>query len=159
MKKLIVIAAVAIWLPATDFAAAKHSRAPDGGDATGAQACSQPCCRKVGRVVCEMQKVEKPVWVVECEEFCVPTPPCGAARCSSCGQADGCGKGCCDPPPRCGPVRCRKKLVKKTITCEVPVYKCIVVPCGCGHCGGDVGEPVKADQTREVYLPAPLPRK
>jgi hypothetical protein len=61
-------------------------------------------------------------------------------------------------PPRCGKVRCVKKLVKKEITCEVPVYKCVVVCCSPGCCeaarrdGGAAPAP-----TQTTTLTAPLP--
>ena len=42
-------------------------------------------------------------------------------------------------PPKCGHVRCRKKLVKKEITCEVPVYKCVVEYVCCDCCGPSCG--------------------
>jgi hypothetical protein len=138
--------------------------------------CCGACgCRKVCKVVCEVKKIKKHVWVVECEEFCAPWPgckPCAGPRCGSCG-GDGCGDSCgacCGRPivpPRCGPVRCRKKLVKKEITCEVPVYKCVVVSCGCGDgCwepagGGEPEEtepaaPLHPDQTADIpTAPAP----
>ena len=150
------------------------------------QAKSQDCCNKCGsstvcKTVCEMKKVKKTVWVVECEEFCAPLPNCGrdCNRCcgggkGDCGEAS-CDKGSCceDPcdslkrpmtPPKCGPVRCRKKLVKKEITCEVPVYKCVPV-CGkgcCGPaaaCGGDeaVPEATPAEAPKQAMDSAPLP--
>jgi hypothetical protein len=67
-------------------------------------------------------------------------------------------------PPRCGPVRLRKKLVKKEIVCEVPVYKCVVV-CGngccdcCDPCGfGEEAEPAgAAPMVRATTDVAPLP--
>jgi len=125
-------------------------------DSYGPPACCDQihdCCNRCGvqkrcKVICEMKEVKKTCWVVECEEFCVPLPGCGpfckSACCDGCdsGCDIGCGDGCpSDPcaslrrpivPPKCGKVRCRKKLVKKEITCEVPVYKCVVVCCkGC----------------------------
>jgi hypothetical protein len=60
-----------------------------------------------------MKEIKKTVWVVECEEFCTTLP----GRCCT---------------PRCGKVRCKKKLVKKEIKVQVPVYRCKVVDC----CGG-----------------------
>ena len=107
--------------------------------------------QKVRKIVCEMKKVTKTVWAVECEEFCslLPGRPTGrccsktACRdrqncggCDSYGNSGSCGKDPCKSvrsagmvPPKCGSVRCKKKLVKKQIDCEVPVYKCVVVPC------------------------------
>lgn len=114
------------------------------GNACG-PACCNSCGHKVCRVVCGMKEIKKTVWVVECEEFCVPNPHCPRDCCkSSCCQESACGDtcdGCCASgggchhkclvPPKCGPVRCRKKLIKKEIVCKVPVYKCTV----CGACG------------------------
>jgi hypothetical protein len=62
-------------------------------------------------------------------------------------------------PPTCGKVRTRKTLVKKDITCEVPVYKTVVVcAAGCGVCGAEAASelaaPIPASQTATA---APLP--
>jgi len=103
-------------------------------------ACRSPC-----RVVCEMKKITKTVWVVETKEICLSLPNCDGCDpgCGGCGKscagcAEPCG-GCKDPcasllqrrvvPPKCARTRCIKQLVKKEIACEVPVYKCIQ---GCG---------------------------
>ncbi|MBN2024914.1 MAG: hypothetical protein JW809_19210 [Pirellulales bacterium] len=156
MRRTLLLCAVALWLPAMERAASADC-APCGGQACHEKNCCKPSCHKICRVVCEMKKVEKTVWVVECEEFCVPNPSCCHDGC--CREA-GCCKKPCGPPPQCGPVRCRKKLVKKTITCEVPVYKCVVVARGCGQCGDEsAGEPTRADEPKQVYLPAPLPMR
>ncbi len=58
------------------------------GDCCTAPACcnqTHDCCggcgvRKVCKVVCEMKKVKKTVWRVECEEFCIPNPRCPPAE-------------------------------------------------------------------------------
>jgi len=120
-------------------------------------------CGKACQVVCEMKKVKKTVWEVECEEFCAPLPNC-EKRCCHKGCGESCGGGCdeggccgdvcgsaCRPvvPPKCGKVRCRKKLVKKEITCEVPVYKCVV----CGSC---CDRPQDCGVEEETYMEAPL---
>ena len=144
-----------------------------------AACCNQAreCCPRCGvpktcKVVCEMQKVKKTVWVVECEEFCAALPRC-APVCKPCG---GCGKASCqscaeqscsDPceslrrptvPPKCGKVRSRKKLVKKEITCEVPVYKCVVVCCSPGCCGAGCRNAAEAPAPAETTtLAVPLP--
>ena len=122
-------------------------------------------CGKSCKVVRETKKVKKTVWVVECEELCAPLPGCNRCKscrqeCQSCDageQCGGCRKGrckCCgkqDPcralqerryvPPKCGKVRTRKKLVKKEITCEIPVYKCEVCDCqGAGRDGESAEE-------------------
>lgn len=137
--------------------------------------CGGCGCRKVCKVVCEMKQVKKHVWVVECEEFCAPLPglgrgcaPCGDAICEPGYGEDGCGgegrPGPCASlykpmvPPKCGKVRCRKKLVKKEVTCEVPVYRCVVV-CGGGGPGcreEPCGANAEQDGAREVPKP-PLP--
>ncbi|MBN2473939.1 MAG: hypothetical protein JXB62_04995 [Pirellulales bacterium] len=158
------------------------------GDCTAPGCCEEAChacgAKKVCKVVCEMKKVTKYVWVVECEDFCAPLPNCdlgkrcchgcGTGCCETeatcCGDADGCGS-CCKPdpcealrnrryvPPKCGKVRTKKKLVKKEVTCEIPVYKCVVVCCDPGCCesgcceaaGGGGGE------VQEEEAPAPAP--
>ena len=59
-------------------------------------------------------------------------------------------------PPRCGPVRTRKKLVKKEITCEVPVYRC-VIGCsnnGCGEVGAGCMEPEPLEE--DAVAPSPV---
>ena len=149
-------------------------------DNCGAPACcneTHECCNGCGvqktcKVVCEMKKIKKTVWTVKCEEFCTSLPGCK----SSCGDCcdTGCNSGCCgDPcaslkkpmvPPKCGKVRCRKKLVKKTITCEIPSYKCIVVCCnaGCNACcdksDWEKAAPAKAPvSTKRTTHAAPLP--
>jgi len=120
--------------------------------------CGRCGAKKVCKVVCEMEEVTKTCWVVECEEFCAPVPTLGRNRCGCCGGLD-CGKQCgaeCQAqvengvchsllerpmvPPKCGKVRCRKTLHKKEVTCQVPVYKCVVVPTCCcqGHQHRDV---------------------
>ena len=144
--------------------------------------CSRCGVKKVCKVVCEMKEVKKTCWEVECEEFCVPLPGLGKSRCADqgCCEVTGCGDECSDGcendvcqslrerpmvPPKCGEVRCRKKLVKKETTCEVPVYKCVLVPaCGCGSGGcTDTGCGVTPEETawekgpRAFGLVKPLP--
>jgi len=140
--------------------------------------CCRPACGPKGcKLVCEMKKVKKECWVVECEDFCTTLPNCHGCK-SCCGACGGCQAGCCndgcscgyDPcadmrkclvPPKCGIVRSRKKLVKKTIECEVPVYKCVPVCCGCGccdACGAGEVEVAGEVEAPEAPLPAaPLP--
>lgn len=145
------------------------------GDRCGAPACckkTHDCCNRCGipktcKVVCDVKKVRKTVWVVECEEFCASLPNCrrGCKPCGGCDKAS-CDS-CCDPcdslrrptvPPKCSKVRTRKKLVKKEIICEVPVYKCVVVCCNTGcseaECGGEVEVAPPAEATTRA---APLP--
>ena len=95
--------------------------------------------RQACQVVVATKKVTRTVWTVECEEFCAPLPHLSfhGSRLHTMPVKHG-----CDPcasvagpvvPPRCGKFRTRKKLVRKEIECEVPVYRCVVV-CGCkGH--------------------------
>ncbi|MBN2291784.1 MAG: hypothetical protein JXM70_05125 [Pirellulales bacterium] len=159
------------------------------GTAIGGDCCEKgcgSCCSTTCKIVCEMKKVEKTVWAVECEQICVTEPNCckSCCGCKSCGvngccaegcREDGCcmdgcrnGKCCCDPcaalrnrplvKPTCGKVHCRKKLIKKTVTCEVPTYKCIIVPCGsgCGECCDD-HECEAPKQEKSAIKAAPLP--
>lgn len=135
------------------------------------QACAPTCCASCGQKVCRLvrgvKEVKKTVWVVECEEFCLPNPRCTRKCCqSSCREAT-CGDtcdGCCADgkchsrclvPPRCGPVRCRKKLIKKEITCKVPIYKCVVCGACCEGCVGDEN-PAASDKGNTPKGDAPM---
>jgi len=100
-----------------------------------------------------------------CESDCCEDDYCG----ESCGS--GCGDLCesvrkanadCAAPPKCGKMRCKKKLLRKEIECEVPVYKCVVVDCGpAGTCGVPCGETaapaVAPAEGGEETESAPLP--
>ncbi len=128
-------------------------------------------CKKRCNVVCDVKTVKRVVWVVECEEFCVPDPcrkldlnidrcgrgtgaKAGCGSCGDCGEKDPC-KALTDrkyTPPKCGKVRTRKILVKKEITCEIPIYKCVVVD-SCGSCGD--GEIISDEGSGGI--PAPVP--
>lgn len=155
------------------------------------QDCCKHCgCKKVCKVVCETKKVTKTIWQVQCEEFCPQLPgrgplgrgpccdpgcccePCGEeaeAACSAEGSccSDPCASLRCKPvhPPRCGKVRCRRKLVKREVICEVPVYKCVVVcchgccdpGCGCGEQEAAPAEPAEAPGPSQAMDAAPLP--
>lgn len=140
------------------------------------------CCDDCGgknacQVVREMKKVKKHVWVVECEEFCPSLPGCGNGCKSGCKsscseeQAGCCEKGCgscggkdpcealkdrCLVKPRCCKPRTRKKLIKKEVTCEVPVYKCVPV-CGKGCCDSACCEEDIGGQDTQSPLEAPAP--
>jgi len=194
-----VLLSTAIGLLIVSGATAGDGCAPPACDPAAVQTCGTPdccggcgtkarCAKKVCQVVCDVKKVKKVVWTVECEEFCAPLPNCDRCRngcgcgaggqaccetaCSSCESC--CGKSCCDPcaslrnrnyvPPKCGKVRCRKKLVKKEITCEIPVYKCVVVyacpsccdPRGCCEEGAPVAEEAEPEEEAPV---APAPRE
>jgi len=151
--------------------------APSCGPKKVCGRCGTPC-----QVVCEMKKITKTVWVVECDEVCLPLPNCGGRGKVTCGECaedacGGCAKQSCggcrvcggDPCapllarkvvlPKCGKSRPRKRLVKKEITCEVPVYKCVP---GCGKgCGGCVEEIIEEGAPEETPATAvdvaPLP--
>ena len=171
------LSAMAIGLLMTGVAAAADCCEPACCDPACCEQ-SHGCCdgcgsNKVCKVVCEMKQIKKTVWAVECEEFCAPLPGCGRAcklccNGGECGDA-GCGS-CCEDPcaslkrpmvaPKCGNVRCRKRLVKKEIVCDVPVYKCIVVCCdpACGGCVEDEVIPEEApDAPAQATENAPLP--
>ena len=168
-----IISTLAIGFLITNVCVAGHCGDPTCCGKTP-KCCKACCAQKTCKVVCEMKKVKKTCWVVECEEFCTSLPGCHRGCKSSCGGCceSGCDSGC-DPcaslrkpmvRPKCGKVRCRKKLVKKTITCEVPVYKCVPAGCndGCNACC-DVSDceeeaPAKAPpSTKSATRAAPLP--
>ncbi|NQT41389.1 MAG: hypothetical protein HQ581_28125 [Planctomycetes bacterium] len=167
MRTLIAMLAIGLL-----FAYAGPAAAECGGCGQQHDCCGSCGVQKTCQVVCEMKTVTKSCWVVECEEFCVPEPGCGSLKAGlrgdraaggcAAGESGGCG-GCGeDPcaslqkpmvPPRCGKVRTRKTLVKKDITCEVPVYKCVVV-CGNADCGTGCGT---GDVEEEAPLVEPTP--
>ncbi|MBI1247877.1 hypothetical protein GC197_08500 [bacterium] len=139
--------------------------------------CScQATCQKRTRIVCEMKKVKKKVFDCECEDICTVLPSsmlpdslfgislwgkkhvgCGEVGCSDCAQ------GCCTKAPVAGHCRTRKILVVKTVTEQVPVYKCVVEYC-CDSCGRDIAAPEAANSAKidpaadEVHHVARLPR-
>ena len=171
MRTLVLTMAIG-WMVA-DMAVAASCCAPSTCKAV--QSCGDCGAQKACQVICETKTVKKVVWRVECVDFCAPLP--GRDRCKSgckdgccetdcaeatCGEAS-CGS-CCDDPceslqnrkyvtPRCGKVRTKKNLIKDTITCEVPSYRCIVTACdACGACGE------AQEVTTEEALPeAPAP--
>ena len=141
MRTLIITTTIILFAAA--FAAGGDGRgaAPRRAPASCVAGCEHGHCAFCGhltvcQVVVETKKVKKQVWAVECEEFCAPLPH----LCVHAGRIHtGPAKDGCDPcasvagpavPPRCGKLRTRKKLVRKEIECEVPVYRCVVV-CGC----------------------------
>lgn len=155
-------------------ACALFAGAAMAGDCCSKPACCDDGCQKTAcKIVCVMKKVKKTVWVVECEPICIANPDCKRS-CRGCktgcdcdtGCDIGCGCGNCDPcaellarpmvKPKCRMI-CRKKLVKKTIICEVPTYKCITVPCGscCGCNEHESAAPAKEEKS--AINPAPLP--
>lgn len=139
--------------------------------------CTQQCaCQKRTHIVCEMKKVKKTVFDCECEDVCGLNPSsmfpdslfgitlwghkqmgCGETGCGDCAA------GCCTKAPKASHCRTRKVLVKKTITVEVPVYKCVVEYCcdGCGSsieiAGSDAASQAAAKQ-KDVPHVATLPR-
>jgi hypothetical protein len=95
-------------------------------------------------LVCEDKKVDVICWGALCEEFCIPCH--GRKGCEHCEMV--CGECDCDPEtPTSKPKRfiwsdwmptratmfTRTKLMKKTITKEVPTYKWVVEDL-CPHC-------------------------
>lgn len=159
----IVLLSTALGLLLTGAAMAGDCRTAPACCGQTHESCGDCGVRKVCKVVCEMKKIKKIAWVVECEEFCAPLPGCKRSCRSR--QTGNCGDSCCDPcaslrrpmvTPKCSKVRARKTLVKKQITCEVPVYKCIVV-CGNGCCeeAGCGGE--EAPAAAPEAAPAPVP--
>lgn len=113
----------------------------------------KPCCRQCGcgttqkvcRMVCEMKQEKHVEYACECEDFCVlgPSQYCGTR----------CVPDPCNPcatiekrvwKPTCGPMYSRTKLLKREVTVEKPVYKCVVeeVCTGCGRCCSRVEKPV-----------------
>jgi hypothetical protein len=146
--------------------------------------CGSCCaCEKYCRVVRETKEIKKTVWVVKCEDFCVPLPNCGHGGCGgceackaaeNCGAEPACNDGCgtkCDPctveknkcivPPKCGKVREKKTLEKKEIVCKVPSYKCVVVyccpNCGAQECGAEKAPAAPASAPSKTTQNAPLP--
>jgi hypothetical protein len=134
------------------------------------------CQKRVRRMVCEMKEVKKVCWGVECEVF-QPLRPAGLAKTgcgSSCGVSCGtscdptCGQTCrgcnrhecvtcCEP----GKARCKKKLMKREITVNVPVYKCVVEYVCPGCCSTECaeGQPVEpaSPATAHTAPAKPLP--
>jgi len=166
----VVGALLAGWVWAGDACVAPKACAPTS---EACHICGQHCPQKVCKVVCEMKEVKKTVWEVKCTEHCPPLPRlrkdacdcnCGDPGCE--GEA-GC-KSCCDPcaalqpkrivPPTCGLMRTKKELVKKEITCKVPVYKCVVVCADCAAQCGVSEEQKPAEKLPPAPAPAPKPK-
>lgn len=143
----------------------------------GAPECCAHCgsrtpCKKYCRVVKETKVIEKTVWEVKCEDFCLPRPrmfggcyvhpqacdgECGQCDADSC---ENCGEKSCDAcdavrkayadcvAPFCGPVRAKKTLVPRKVKCEVTVFKCEVVYCCSAKCYTErSGEPAPEKST------------
>lgn len=136
--------------------------------------CKEKCRRYVCHIVCDTKKVTKTCWDVQCEPFCPLLPGCGAflpqrccpgGPCASNGGTPDCGGQQCgsctscqrsEVPPRCGNARTRKRLVKKEITVEVPVYRCEVKYL-CDACSVEESAEAAPSQHAERAEPAPLP--
>lgn len=183
MKILVLTTTFSLLLAAGVFAA--DCEAPPACCENAVNCCGGCGGSTVCQIVCEMKKVKKTVWAYECEDFCTMLPGCGPLGClcshgcgsqcgadcgsdCSCGQDACCGNTSCDPcaslrrpmhPPTCGKVRTRKKLVKKEVVCEVPVYKTVVVcASGCGECGSLAATSQAAPiPVKQAAAPAPLP--
>jgi hypothetical protein len=94
-------------------------------------------CQKVCRLVCEDKKIEVTCWGSVCEDFCIPCH--GIRGCEHCEMV--CGECDCNPDtpnakakpfvwtdwmPTKAVMFTRHKLMKKTITKNVPSYKWVV---------------------------------
>jgi len=177
MRKLIWILGCLAWLSWAGHAAAGEAQQPPPKPAEEGCGQAAPCaicgchapCKKVCRLVCETKKVEETVWEVQCEDFCPLLPKIFGKKCgcgdAGCGQdpaaSGGCEVGCGKEPPlpQCGKSRTKKTLVKKTITKEVPVYRCVVeyVCDGCeGGCGATAA-PAAPAAPEQKAAPAPPP--
>ena len=156
--KTIVLSIAASFLIANVAVAGDCGPASKGCDPSACGKDHGSCNRcgheKVCKVVCEMKKIKRHVWVVECEDFCPSLPGCGHAHKPSCKSGDGCGSCSGTDPceslksrplvrPRCCKPRTRMKLIKKEVTCKVPTYKCVPVCrkgcCDPGSCKEDFG--------------------
>jgi len=160
MRTLVIATAIGL-LMALPAAAGDNGCTPDCcGQAVVSDAgcCDPGCCdcQRCGgkcqncQVVCEMKTVKRYVWVVG---------GCGEVECASCQ-----GKSCCDPcrglptcvtPPKCGRQRTVKRLVRKEIECQVPVYKCVPCCADPGCCEQAAPEPAEAEA--QTTLSAPMP--
>jgi hypothetical protein len=139
---LSLTAIVSLLLAGAVIAADAGKTPPACDQATG---CAHRCphcgcaCQKYCKTVCEMKEVKKTVWVVKCEDICIPNPSCGRGGCGSCDSDKACnetGTNGCDKkivPPKCGKIRTIKKLIKTEVVCKEPSYKC-VVEYGCPNC-------------------------
>ena len=185
MRAFVLSLAVGFLIAGAAVAAAQYTTpaACSSVETCGSPDCCGRCgnccpCEKYCRVVCEMKKVKKHVWVVKCSDFCASLPNCGLKcreGCGSCEAEQACCDGCattCDPcaaeknkcvvPPKCGKVRTKKTLEKKEVVCQVPTYKCIVVyaclGCGPAECGQPEAMPPAAAPTPgKSTRSAPLP--
>jgi len=100
------------------------------------QVCQcQPAVKKVCVPVWTTKKVTKTVWDCKCEDICIPGPKL-PHRCTA----------------ECGKVRTVRRLIRRTITIEVPVCHWVTKEV-CGDCCG-------LEQSKPGTLaPQPLPKK
>ena len=160
-----ILLSIAVVLVSAGVGFAADCGPPACGEVQNCDVCGDvAACPQRCNIVCEMKKIKRTVWVVECEEFCTLSP--NFDRCKrGCGIQGGCGNSCGDPcaalqnrpvvAPKCAQVRARKKLVKKEIVCEVPIYKGVVI-CGSAGCCNAVGiEPEKAPLEKSASAIAP----
>lgn len=172
MRNLIWIFVCLAWFSWAGNTGAGEAKPPEDGcgqiSACALCGCHAPC-KKVCRLVCETKKVEETVWEVQCEDFCPLLPKIFGKKCGcgdpGCGRdpavCGGCEAGCGKEPPtpQCGKSRVKKTLVKKTITKEVPVYRCVVEyvcgECGCGDAGAAPAAPAAPGQKAAPASPPP----
>jgi hypothetical protein len=141
--KKTLFAAVAVALAGfVAHAAIGATNANIGHSHGNCSACPRGCghfqcdcqCNTVCQPTIEMKKIEEVCWECECKTVCLAGPSCGC-------------KG------TCGLSRQVKRLIRKTVTREVPVVKCNAVEgaaCGCG-----AGEPAVVPGTMAPEAPMP----
>jgi hypothetical protein len=158
MQAIVVRVALVLFI----VAAAQPAPVARGGEPKCCAHCGCQCRLKpVCRIVCDKKEVKETVYECQCEDFCVPGPSKPA--------------GCyCDTDPNCPchaeqkpiykPCWCdmfhRKKLTKKEVTKEVPVYKCVVeyvcADC-CNRCGDGYSATLHVEPDGQSQALMPLP--
>ena len=98
--------------------------------------CNANRCRKVCRLVQVDRKITTTVWGMECEDFCMPGPSSpDCKQCDMVGRPVPGDKVCSKPKrivwtswiPGCGQeIHTKRKLMKKTVTKNVPSFKWVV---------------------------------
>lgn len=124
--------------------------------------CNTNRCRKVCRLEQVDRKITTIVWGMECEDFCVPGP--STPDCKQCDMVGGPvpGDKVCSKPkrivwtswiPGCGQeIYTKRKLMKKTVTKNVPSFKWVVEDL-CADCTAGIDPVVVPAGT--VIPPAP----
>jgi hypothetical protein len=118
-------------------AALPPSGAPVNLDHCAAAVYTGACCAEGGRLRNHKRYCVPEPTVTKKTHICysMKVDEVCCAHCSLCGLRNGLfGKKCCDCGDgcnRCGRVRCRHRLVKKIITEECPVTKCVPPPTCC----------------------------